>query len=41
MGDPGRIQRIITPRHTYGQKVRSSNQAQTHTSANSASERAA
>ena len=41
MGDSGRIQRIITPRHAYGQKIRTSNEAQTHTSANSSRERAA
>ena len=41
MGDSGRIQRIITPRHTYGEKARTSNEAPTHSSTNSTSERAA
>jgi hypothetical protein len=41
MGDPGRIKRIITARHTYGQKDRTSNEAPAHTSSNSTSERAA
>jgi hypothetical protein len=41
MGDSDWIERIITPRDTYGHKVPSSSEAPPHTTTNSTGERAA